>query len=148
VDEDGTYRRNLDGSFAAPEVVWSYPDANMSGFYSAYVSGAQRLENGDTLVTLGATGAVLEITPAGQTVWNYVNPDTDQGLLQQGESAEAAGLGYANNVFRATRYPYDFEGFVGKNLVGGNLLVADPSTTASAVAGQTGAGATLAFAAV
>jgi len=99
-------------------------------------------------VTLGATGTVLEITPAGQTVWNYVNPDTDQGLLRQGESAEAVGLGYANNVFRATRYAYDFEGFVGKNLVGGNLLVADPSAKAWAAAGQAGAGATLGVAAV
>ncbi|QAZ68805.1 aryl-sulfate sulfotransferase [Solidesulfovibrio carbinolicus] len=148
VDEDGAYRRDPDGSFAEPEVVWRYPDGDVAGFYSAYVSGAQRVENGDTLVTLGATGTLMEITPAGETVWSYVNPDTDQGLLQQGESAEAVGLGYANNVFRATRYAYDFEGFAGKNLVGGNLLVADPSATAWAVAGQTGAGATLGVAAV
>jgi hypothetical protein len=147
VDEDGAYRRNPDGSFAAPEVVWSYPDGNAPGFYSAYVSGAQRLENGDTLVTLGATGTLLEITPAGETVWRYVNPDTDQGLLRQGESAEAVGLGYANNVFRATRYAYDFEGFAGKNLVGGNLLVVDPSAAAGARGGQAAAGATLALAA-
>jgi hypothetical protein len=147
-EEDGSYRRNPDGSFAEPQVVWSYPEGNEAGFYSAYVSGAQRLENGNTLVTLGATGTMREITPGGETAWSYVNPDTDQGLLQQGEPVEAVGLGYANNVFRATRYPYAFEGLSGKNLVGGNLLVPAPAATASAMAGQTNeAGAMLAVAA-
>jgi hypothetical protein len=72
------------------ELVWSYAAPN---FYSFNISGAQRLPNGDTLITEGTQGRVFEITPKGEIVWEYVAPP--------GEGPRAS-----NAVYRAYRIPY------------------------------------------
>ena len=56
------------------QIVWEYMDDPPHNFFSWYISGAQRLPNGNTLITEGAFGRLFEVTPAGQTVWEYVNP--------------------------------------------------------------------------
>ena len=38
------------------------------------ISGCERLPNGNTLITEGATGRLFEITPERETVWEYVSP--------------------------------------------------------------------------
>ena len=55
------------------EIVWSYSGYGFAGteFYSAITGGAQRLPNGNTLVTLGMKGQLMEITPNGTVVWDY-----------------------------------------------------------------------------
>jgi hypothetical protein len=72
------------------ETVWSYSAA---GFFSTNVSGAQRLPNGNTLITEGAGARVFEVTPQRRIVWEYM-------------SANAAGA--PSNVYRAYRVPYDW----------------------------------------
>ncbi|MFN3242811.1 MAG: aryl-sulfate sulfotransferase [Planctomycetota bacterium] len=57
---------------AAP--VWTFTEP---GFFSAFVSGAQRLRNGNTLICSGANSLLFEVTPAGQTVWSYTYPTGD-----------------------------------------------------------------------
>ncbi|MCC7015045.1 MAG: aryl-sulfate sulfotransferase [Planctomycetes bacterium] len=42
--------------------------------FSSHISGAQRLANGNTLVCAGETGRVVELTPAGEVVWEFLNP--------------------------------------------------------------------------
>ena len=84
------------------KVVWEY-NANKSGnrdlvkFYSDYVSSAQRLPNGNTLITEGAFGRIFEVTPGRkpEIVWEYVSPYYDK--------AENFNL-----VYRAYRVPYDY----------------------------------------
>ena len=44
-------------------------------FYSALTGGAQRLPNGNTLITLGLKGQLMEITPDGGIVWDYRSAD-------------------------------------------------------------------------
>ena len=58
------------------DVIWEYAGPGVGGhlFYSALISGAQRLESGNTLVTEGMTGRIFEIAPNGTVVWEYVNP--------------------------------------------------------------------------
>ena len=54
------------------EVVWQYGAASgPNKFYSPIVSGAQRLPNGNTLVTVGVPGHVIEVSPSGSIVWAY-----------------------------------------------------------------------------
>lgn len=54
------------------EIVWQYGSATgFDSFYSPIVSGAQRLPNGNTLITIGVAGHVIEVTPAGDIVWEY-----------------------------------------------------------------------------
>jgi hypothetical protein len=59
---------------ATNDVVWSYRPPVTLAFFSFMVSGAQRLAGGNTLITEGATGRIFEVTPEGETVWEWVSP--------------------------------------------------------------------------
>lgn len=74
VDAEGKYARDSKGGFEEAKLVWSYTAPKKSDFYSFFISGAQRLANGNTLICSGATGTVFEVTPDNETVWKYVNP--------------------------------------------------------------------------
>ena len=53
------------------ELVWSYTNPR---FFSTNISGAQRLPNGNTLITAGAGGRMFEVTTDGAIVWEYMFP--------------------------------------------------------------------------
>lgn len=59
--------------------VWAW-DAQIGGlapavtFFGEFLGSAQRLPNGNTLVTEGPWGRAFELTPAGQIVWEYILP--------------------------------------------------------------------------
>jgi hypothetical protein len=55
-------------------VLWSYSAPNKKDFYSWFISGAQRLPNGNTLINSGATGIVFEVTAENEMVWKFANP--------------------------------------------------------------------------
>jgi hypothetical protein len=79
---------------ATKKIVWSYKSEMILGFYSFMISGCERLPNLNTLITEGATGRLFEVTPEGETVWEYVSP----WLLPSRFGPTAA-------VFRAYRIP-------------------------------------------
>jgi hypothetical protein len=80
---------------ASGKVVWEYRDASsLFSFFSSYISGAQRLPNGNTLVCEGVAGRIFEVTPGYEIVWEYINP----------HFFEAQVFGMTNAVFRARRY--------------------------------------------
>ena len=54
--------------------VWTYQSSPATNFYSAEISGAQRLPNGNTLITESDGGRLFEVTRRGEIVWNFVNP--------------------------------------------------------------------------
>lgn len=65
------------------EIVWQYT-AEDSGlppwtFFSSFVSNAQRLPNGNTLITEGMQGRLFQITPEGKVVWEYCSPYVGNG---------------------------------------------------------------------
>lgn len=68
---------------------------NKYQFYSDYVSSAQRLPNGNTLITNGAIGQLQEVTKDHEIVWEYISP-------------YYAKNGNYNLVYRAYRVPYDY----------------------------------------
>lgn len=93
------YSRVLEINPVTLELVWSY---RMSGqeafrFYSSYISAAQRLENGNTMITEGADGRLFEINTDGDIVWEYISP-----------YFETRGNTPSNSVYRAYRLPYDW----------------------------------------
>ena len=55
------------------------------------MSYAQRLPNGNTMITEGDMGRVFELTPKYETVWEYLPPYNPDGIL-----------------YRTYRVPYDF----------------------------------------
>lgn len=90
VNEDGSYSLNSGEAFGPTDFTWTYVAENPTDFYAERISGAQRLENGNTLVCEGTNGRFFEVTPAGEIVWEY-----------QLENA---------HVFRVTRYTSDYPG--------------------------------------
>ena len=125
--DGANYRLNPDQAYAPVESVWTYTAATPSDFFSPYVSGAQRLPNGNTLICDGVHGTLFEVTPAGKTVWKYVNPMTSNGPLRQGESVplEQWREGRerpANSVYRAYRYAPDYPGLQGLDLTPGEPI--------------------------
>jgi hypothetical protein len=56
------------------EIVWQYVDRTILAFQSFMAGGAQRLPNGNTFITEAATGRLFQVTPGGETVWEWVNP--------------------------------------------------------------------------
>ncbi len=73
-DKDGHYIRPKRGPFGPAKPLWSYIAPNKVDFYSWFISGAQRLPNGNTLINAGAVGIVFEVTPESETVWKFANP--------------------------------------------------------------------------
>lgn len=56
------------------DLVWSYERPAPLEFYSALCGSAQRLENGNTLITESLAGCAFEVTPEGETVWRWDSP--------------------------------------------------------------------------
>jgi hypothetical protein len=74
------------------ELVWSFTGARL---FSTNISSAQRLPNGNTLITEGAPGRLLEVTSDRQVVWEYIYP-------------VFGGANRTNAVYRGYRVPYDW----------------------------------------
>ena len=104
------------------EIVWSY---TADGFHSRAVSGAQRLPNGNTLITEGMHGRLFEVSADGEVVWEFVNPETRNGLIEQGEipNLTAELFRDRNILFRVRKYPVDYPGFAGRDMTPGDRLI-------------------------
>lgn len=85
-------------------VVWKYETQPGWEFFSSFISGAQQLPNGNTLICEGMTGRIFEVTHEGEIVWEYTNPFF----------GDDERFGRVNLVFRAYRYGPEFPGFQGK----------------------------------
>ena len=95
--------------------MWQYEAENPQDFFSSEISGAHRLPNGNTLICAGVKGTFFEVTPAGETVWQYVNPVVHNGILAQGELSGQGHRGHNwNAVFKIHRYAPDYPGLAGK----------------------------------
>ncbi|MEU1521367.1 aryl-sulfate sulfotransferase [Nocardia rhamnosiphila] len=71
------------------QIVWQYT-AEDSGlpswtFFSSFVSNAQRLPGGNTLVTEGMQGRLFQVTPDGEVVWEYHSPYEGYGVAGEPE---------------------------------------------------------------
>lgn len=110
-DSTGRYSRPAPGQPfepVAPVWVWGATPPNQK--YSATISGAQRLPNGNTLICNGEAGDIFEIGPDSTILWEYVNPVSDTGPVRQSEIEPNL------SVFRALRYPADYPGLAGREL--------------------------------
>jgi hypothetical protein len=117
VDAAGRYVLAAGQPYGPEQPVWRYEAKRREEFFSSEISGAHRLPNGNTLICAGVMGHLFEVTPAGETVWQYVNPMVRGGILAQGEVPGKDHRGHLwNAVFKAHRYPPDYPGFAGRDL--------------------------------
>jgi hypothetical protein len=57
-------------------IEWQYTADPPAGFYTFEKGSAQRLPNGNTLISEGNDGRVFEVTQTGNIVWEWLNPET------------------------------------------------------------------------
>jgi hypothetical protein len=74
VDAKGRYAHKPGTAYGPEKAVWTYTAPKKSEFFSMMISGAERMQNGNTLVCSGANGILFEVTPESEMVWKYVNP--------------------------------------------------------------------------
>jgi hypothetical protein len=100
------YSRILEFDPNTLDIIWQYTPLEAGHIhpldsyklYSSFISSAQRLPNGNTLITEGTNGRIFEVTREHKTVWEYINPyfkESWTGLLE-------------NRVYRSYRVPYDW----------------------------------------
>jgi hypothetical protein len=112
---DGSYNIPDEVAIGPEEVTWSYTAPDKYSLYSPFISGAQRMKNGNTLVTSGAKGRFIEVTPDGDIVWEYWNPYNDHYTLPDGSPAQPTGP-FLYHQFRSTHFAKDFPAFSGRDL--------------------------------
>ncbi len=87
------------------KIVWEYsaPAEKVSGsqfgyrfFFSPFISIAQRLPNGNTMITEGACSRIFEVTTDGEIVWEYRNPYNFTPFMKH------------SYTYRAYAVPYDY----------------------------------------
>ncbi|MBP7864773.1 MAG: aryl-sulfate sulfotransferase [Acidobacteria bacterium] len=122
LDATGGYLLDSGAAFGPEALTWSYVAPVPPDFYASYISGAVRLPNGNTLVCHGPYGTFFEVTPAGKTVWAYVNPVTGDGALMQGETVPGTSANKENSTFRAYRYAADGPELSGIDLTPGGYI--------------------------
>ncbi len=106
---DGTYEIGRDTPFAPVDPAWEYAGSEEDRFYASFISGAHRLQNGNTLVCSGPHGRVFEVTRDGDIVWDFMNPFGK--IPDDGEPND-----FTYGMFRATRYAPDAEPLRGRTL--------------------------------
>jgi hypothetical protein len=97
MNADGSYRLEEGRPYGPTTLAWEYNPEPPERFFSFFISGAQRLPNGNTLVNQGAGAQVREVTPSGDIVWEY----------RFENEVEAPHM-----LFRANRYPPDHPAIV------------------------------------
>jgi hypothetical protein len=100
VDAQGRYHTPADGPFGPAAAVWTYSDPDL--LQATMLSGAERLENGNTFITSGPQGRLFEVMPSGEIVWEYWSP----------YSTETNGFA----MFRAVRIPASHPALRNRNL--------------------------------
>ena len=108
LDERGRIVREEGKPFGPAEPLWTYLGDPPENFFSSFISGVQRLPNGNTLACVGQSGTFVEVTPDGEVVWEFENPhgmekaDPDDPITNQMVNRTA--------VFRCTRVAPDHPG--------------------------------------
>ena len=113
----GTYTFPAVGSpFAPASTVWTYTHPNPTSFYSAIISGARRLPNGNTVICDGDSGFLFEVSPTEEIVWEYVVPVSGNTPRTQGQTPGG------NLTFRTQRFAPSYPAFVGRDMTPGDPI--------------------------
>jgi hypothetical protein len=112
VDSEGRYVRSPGEPYGPKEPVWSYTGPKKTDLFAIFMSGAQRLPNGNTLIATGFSGTIFEVTPENEVVWKY-NVPID---FKPGRGTMLFFGGSRNPVFRAYRYAPTYPGLANREL--------------------------------
>ncbi len=104
-----TYLRAGDG-FMQPTLLWTHRLSE----HTWIMANAQRLPNGNTLITEGNHARISEVTPEGDVVWHYISPLArgTEVLAQDGSPGNPSDIW----VYRAYKYAADHPGIAALTL--------------------------------
>ena len=82
--EDGTYELIGDDTYGPPKTDTCFIYDPPTDFFSSFISGAQRLPSGNTLIASGSKGRLFEVTREGEIVWEFLNPHGGDRRIKRG----------------------------------------------------------------
>ncbi len=94
VNTTGYYYLDPGSAYGPKDLIWSYTADPPTSFYASYISGAERLPNGNTLICDGPKGHFFEVTPNYNIIWEYTNPYP---------------TGHSNDVFKIHYIPQEYQ---------------------------------------
>ena len=109
---DGTYPLADGEPWGPEEAAWIYEADERESFNAPFISGAVRLENGNTLICSEPQGRFFEVTTEGEIVWEYLGPYHGNVLGWQPPGTEQLPYG----SFRANPVASNHPGLVGRDL--------------------------------
>ena len=116
----GNRSRVIEVNLATDKIVWEYAANGSNSFFSYRQGAAQRLPNGNVLVTSPQQGHLFEVTPDGEVVWEFVNPimagQAKPIFSDREDSIPNDRHSFMNMIHRAYRYALDYPGLKGKEL--------------------------------
>ncbi|QRM88041.1 T9SS type A sorting domain-containing protein [Lacinutrix sp. WUR7] len=128
VSSPGVYEYDAVNGYGPSAYDWTYVDpVDPQNFFSSILSNGQRLPNGNTLICDGDSGYFFEIDQSKNIVWEYRNPDTNNGILSQGDTPSA------NFTFRAKKFALDYPAFIGRDLTPGNPIELNPDLSGCSI---------------
>ncbi len=130
-DSMGFYTSSPSLPFGPELPEWVYGQQINERLYSPYLSNAQRLANGNTLLNYGSIGTVVEINTQEEIVWKYVLPLNRDFPINQGTNPRN------NATFRAYKFPGDFPGFANLDLTAGEPIETNPDLSNCVMLTQT-----------
>lgn len=96
---------------------WTYTDpVDPVNFFSKIMSNAQRLPNGNTLISEGTKGQFFEIDSDKNIVWKYIIPISPKGILSQGDAPDPS------RIFRVSKYSPNDVAFIDKDVSPGDPI--------------------------
>lgn len=117
VDAAGNYAYQTDSMFLPHAPSWTY----QTPLFSDFVSGAERLENGNTLICDGPLGTLTEIDSFDNVVWKYVSPAESNGAITTQNN-----MPNGNTLFRANKYTPEYSAFTGRDLTPSSPIEINP----------------------
>jgi len=110
----GVYQKMPNGEYGPEGPVWKYLAPDTLSLYGGFISGAHRMKNGHTFINEGPKGRFFEVTPEGETVWEYYCPY--RGNIHHSDGDPVNPIPMAFWQFRATFIPADHPGLRGREL--------------------------------
>jgi hypothetical protein len=114
-DSKGNYILMDNKRFGPEEPEWKYIAKDTISFHAGFVSGSQRMKNGNTFINEGPKGRFFEVTPKGDIVWEYLNPY--RGNIHETNGDPVSPFGWAYSNFRSNFIPADHPALKDKVLV-------------------------------
>jgi len=113
-DSKGNYYLESNKTYGPDKPVWKYIAPDTTSFWGSFISGAQRMENGNTFIDEGPKGHFFEVTKEGNTVWEYLNPYRGEIREPNGDPTPLLPMTYS--AFRSNFIPATHPSLANKKL--------------------------------